>query len=147
MRLCFDYNIALQSLNAQVLAIAAFMKFTPVTSRTLARCKDILIVNCHKMQLLFTAPSLTPPTFETLQEYGSKRFEKLARFLPKFNAEPSIKISVQKEGYLFVVHVEVAIPKVIIVTIKDADLRKAIDYAYATLKKTVVRQVEKARGR
>ncbi|MCA9379299.1 HPF/RaiA family ribosome-associated protein [Candidatus Dojkabacteria bacterium] len=99
------------------------------------------------MQLLFSAPSLTAPTFETLREYGSKRFEKLARVLPQFNGEPLIKVSVQKEGRLFVVHVEVAIPKVIVVTMKDADLRKAIDYAYATLKKTVVRQVEKARGR
>lgn len=98
------------------------------------------------MQLLFSAPSLTAPTFETLQEYGSKRFEKLARFLPKFEGEPSVRISVQKEGYLFVVRVEVAIPKVIVVTMKNADLRKAIDYAYATLKKTVVRRVEKARG-
>lgn len=96
------------------------------------------------MQLLLTSPNLTAPTVETVQEYATRRFNKLVRFLPKFD-DQTIRISVRRNRYQFEVVVELNIPAKLVITTKDNDLRKAIDDAYATARRRVVKKRDRVR--
>lgn len=107
----------------------------------------ILHITARSMQLLFTSPNLTEPTADTLREYASQRFIKLQRYLPKFEGEYHIRISVTKERHLFVLSVELSVPKPLIVKVADKDLRVAVDKAYSVLKTTVVRNKNKRYGK
>lgn len=98
------------------------------------------------MQLLFTSPSLTAPTIETLHEYGTRRFTKLSRYLPTFEGEYSMRVSVRRERYLFVITLEIGIPRKVIVKTSDEDLRKAIDEAYDIMRRTLLRKISKNYG-
>lgn len=95
------------------------------------------------MQLLFSYPHLSAPTVETIRDYAARRFEKLARYLPQFNSEHVIKISVYKENKRFYVQVEVAAPKVLVIKVDDFDLRKAIDLAYQVIKTNLLKYRER----
>ncbi len=99
------------------------------------------------MQLLLTSPDLTAPTMETLREYADRRFVKLTRFLPAFGGEHMVKVSVRRTRYLFEVVVEIEMPGKLIIHTKDKDMRKAIDDAYESAKKTIVRRRQKQRKR
>lgn len=99
------------------------------------------------MQLLFNASDLTAPTAETLREYASRRFTKLAKYLPRVEFDRAVRISVQKERHTFLVQVEVAVPKVLVVKARNVDLRKAIDMAYQMLKEMLLRYREKVHQR
>ncbi len=98
------------------------------------------------MQLLFHSPALTDPTFDTLKEYGTLRFEKLSKYLPKFDGEHTVRVSVKKERYLFVVTVEVVVPNRLIVKTRNNDLRHALDEAFNVMKVAILKDKEKRRG-
>ena len=89
------------------------------------------------MQYLFTAPSLTKPTFETLETYTKKRFRKIERLIPgRISVEATLRISVQKDGDQFALTVEISLHngEDILVKEKDRDLRRAIDLSAEQLK-------------
>lgn len=96
------------------------------------------------MQLLFTSPSLTAPTTETLHEYGTRRFNKLSRYLPSFDGEYSMRVTVRRERHLFLVTLDIGIPRKIVVKTRDEDLRKAIDEAYDIMRRTIIRKLSKS---
>ncbi len=95
------------------------------------------------MQLLFNSTTLTQPTAETLREYGTRKFEKLKKYLPKWNKEFAVRITVHKERYMFVVSVELTLPKHMVIKTRHEDLRAAIDAAYETLRNNILRQKDK----
>jgi len=99
------------------------------------------------MKYFFSAPSLTQPTFETLQEYSIKKFSKIEKLFKNLRkSELEVRISVTKERNTFCITVEVyvsTIGKDIIVKEKDNDLRKIIDKASAQLKNEIVKNKRK----
>ncbi len=99
------------------------------------------------MKYLFTAPALTKPTFETLQEYSIKRFNKIEKLLKDIrSSELNLKISVTKVKHTFCIVVEIYmgnISKPIIVKEKDNDLRRIIDKASAQLKNEIIKNKKK----
>ncbi|MBL8015039.1 MAG: HPF/RaiA family ribosome-associated protein [Candidatus Doudnabacteria bacterium] len=99
------------------------------------------------MQLLFSYPHLAAPTVETIREYATKRFSKLQRYLPKFDGEHAVRISVRKERNQFYVQVEITVPKALVVKVNDFDLRKAIDMAYQVIKNMALKYRERVHER
>ena len=99
------------------------------------------------MKYFFSAPALTQPTFETLQEYSIKKFSKIEELFKNFRkSELEIKISVTKERNTFCITVEAYIGtlgKDIVVKEKDNDLRKIIDKASSQLKNEIVKSKQK----
>lgn len=99
------------------------------------------------MKYLFTAPALTKPTFETLQEYSIKKFSKIEKLFKDIKkSELEVKISVTKERNTFCITVEVYLSnlgKEIIVKEKDNDLRRIIDRASNQLKNEIVKNKRK----
>jgi len=95
------------------------------------------------MQLLFNSTTLTRPTAETLREYGTRRFEQLNRYLPKWNKEFSVRITVHKERHLFVVCVELTLPTRLVIKARHEDLRAAIDNAYSMLRNMLLRRKDR----
>ncbi len=96
---------------------------------------------------MLSSLNLTGPTVETYKEYAAKRFEKLNRYLPKFDGTHAVRISVKKERHIFVVQVEIAVPKVLVVKVRAEDLRRAIDEAYAVIKSSLLKYREKVHQR
>lgn len=99
------------------------------------------------MKYFFTAPALTKPAFETLQEYSIKKFSKIEKLFKDLKkSELEIKISVTKERNTFSITVEVylsSLGKEIIVKEKDNDLRRIIDKASNQLKNKIVKNKRK----
>ncbi len=88
------------------------------------------------MRLNISAPSLTKPTYETLEEYAHKRFKKIQKLLRKKDeTDHELRIGVEKSGDLFELTAEVFIPVSVNVKAKDRDLRKAIDDAVDQLQR------------
>ncbi len=86
------------------------------------------------MRFTITAPDLTQPTYQTLEEYSKKRFAKVEKFLRKTDeTDHEIRISVEKTGDIFNVVVEVFTPVHVVTKCKDRDMRKCIDKAADTL--------------
>jgi ribosome-associated translation inhibitor RaiA len=82
------------------------------------------------MRLTISAPALTKPTYQTLEEYATKRFSKLKKILrKKGQTDHEIRIGVEKSGDLFELVAEVFVPVVVTVRVKNRDLRAAIDEA------------------
>ncbi len=89
------------------------------------------------MQYMFTAPTLTRPTFETLETYARTRFRKIERLIPKhINVNATLRISVQKDGDQFAITVEISLHngEEILIKEKNRDLRRAIDISAEQLK-------------
>ena len=96
----------------------------------------ILFFNFLTMHLTISAPSLTKPTYQTLEEYATRRFKKIEKFLRKKDkTEHELRISVDKSGDFFELSAEIFIPVSIIVKTKNRDLRKAIDDSLEQLKR------------
>jgi len=96
------------------------------------------------MNYLFTAPSLSKPTFETLEEYSKKKFNKIEKFIKPNNDEvPLLKISVNKDGDEFLLTVEIHTFENTLIKHKDRDLRRAIDLASHQLKDKLIKDKEK----
>ncbi len=82
------------------------------------------------MHFTITAPSLTKPTYETLEDYAKKRFQKIEKLLKNTaQTDHEIRISVEKSGDLYEFKSEVFIPEHIVATSKDRDVRKIVDIA------------------
>lgn len=95
------------------------------------------------MQFVFTAPSLTGPTFETLEEHSRKRFKKIERLVPNDGNERILRISVNKDGDDFVLIAEIKTKEDIFVKIRNRDLRLAIDEASRQLKQQMAKDKAK----
>lgn len=99
------------------------------------------------MRYFYTAPNLSQPSFETLQEYSALRFKKLERFLRGFKeSELNLKIHMRKERNEFHMVVELylsSIKKDIVIKERDYDLRKAIDKASQNLTNEIIRHKKK----
>ena len=95
------------------------------------------------MQLLFNSTTLNQPTAETLREYGTRRFEQLKRYLPTWNQEFAVRITVHKERFTYVVCVELTLPTRLVIKARNEDLRAAIDAAYVMLKNNMLRKKER----
>jgi ribosomal subunit interface protein len=90
------------------------------------------------MQMIFAAPSLTPPTQETLEQYSTKRFRKIARLLTRHN-NYILRISADKQREDFYVTADLS-PDGIVTTANAKDLRKAIDLAADQLKRLLTKE-------
>jgi ribosome-associated translation inhibitor RaiA len=96
------------------------------------------------MNYIFVAPGLTKPTYDTLEEYAKKRFQKIERLIVKdANPEDTIRISVNKDGDEFVVTVELTNKENIIVKRNNRDLRRAIDIVSSELKSLLAKDKDK----
>ncbi len=88
------------------------------------------------MRLTISAPSLTKPTYQTLEEYATKRFQKIQKLLRKREeTDHELRIGVEKSGDLYEITAEVFVPVSITVKAKDRDLRKVIDNAVDQLQR------------
>jgi ribosomal subunit interface protein len=83
------------------------------------------------MKFTISAPSLTSPTYQTLEEYSTKRFSKVKKFLGNKEdwTNHEVRISVEKSAHLFELTAEIFNSKHIVVKVQDKDIRKAIDKA------------------
>ncbi len=79
------------------------------------------------MQYHFTAPSISKPTYETLEEHSRKAFHKIERLLANDSTEPTLRISVNKDGDEFIVLAELHNNELIVSKAHDRDLRRAVD--------------------
>lgn len=99
------------------------------------------------MKYSFTAPTLTKPTFETLQEYSIKKFSKIEKLFKDLKkSEVEIRISVTKERHYFCITVGVYVGQLgkdIIIKEKDNDLRRIIDRASNQLRNEIVKTKRK----
>lgn len=77
------------------------------------------------MKYLFVAPSLTPPTYQTLEDQVYKAFKKVENLLK--NEQATLRISVSKEGEEFVVMAELSNSVNVVSKEKNRDLRVAVD--------------------
>lgn len=95
------------------------------------------------MRISISAPSLTKPTYQTLEEYATKRFKKVDKFLKKKeDYDPEIRLSMTKSGDLFVLNVENSHPS-LNARSKDRDMRKVVDIALDQ----IVRQLKEEKGK
>jgi ribosome-associated translation inhibitor RaiA len=83
------------------------------------------------MKFTISAPSLTSPTYQTLEEYSTKRFAKVKKFLAKKEDQTNheVRISVEKVGHLFELTAEIFNSKHVVVKVQNRDIRKAVDNA------------------
>jgi len=95
------------------------------------------------MVYTFTAPSLTKPTHDTLEEYSKRMFKKIERFVDSSNASAILKISVDKDGDNFSLKSEIHVFEEIIIKVKDRDLRRAIEKAAHEMKSKLLKDKEK----
>lgn len=87
------------------------------------------------MQFLFAGPTLSTPTFEDFKSYAELRFKKIERLLTRYDAEfRTIRVSIDKEGRLYKLVVELNLPGDLVITAKDRDFRRALDAASKQLK-------------
>ncbi|MCA9386631.1 HPF/RaiA family ribosome-associated protein [Candidatus Dojkabacteria bacterium] len=88
------------------------------------------------MHINITAPSLTKPTYQTLEEYATKRFQKIEKLLrKKAQTDHELRIGVDKSGDMYELKAEIFIPVSIVARVKDRDLRKAVDMAVDQIKR------------
>lgn len=97
------------------------------------------------MQMLLSATGLTAPTTETFRDYARGKFTKLDRLLQHF-MNTRVRVSVSKERHLFILTVELVVTKrPVVVKVKDADLRRAIDMAYGVIRQALSTKTKKHR--
>jgi ribosome-associated translation inhibitor RaiA len=95
------------------------------------------------MQYHFIAPTLTKPTYETLELEAQKMFKKIERLVHMKDGEPVLRISVSKEGDVFIITAELNIFNNLLIKSKHRDLRRAISEASIELKHMVTKSKEK----
>jgi len=93
------------------------------------------------MKYLFVAPSLTPPTHETLEEHAYRAFKKVEHILN--NEGATLRISVNKEGEEFVVMAELWNSVNIVSKEKNRDMRFAIDGVAMEVKNQLIKKKDK----
>ena len=94
------------------------------------------------MKYLFTAPSLTEPTYETLETQVYKAFAKIEKLVEK-EESCTLRVSVNKDGDEFVVTVELINSGTIVSKQKDRNLRRAIDIVSHEIKSQLVKNKSK----
>lgn len=100
------------------------------------------------MQFLFAGSNLSAPTFEDFKSYAALRFKKVERLLSKYDSNNrTIRISIDKEGGIYHLVVELDIPNIVVVQAKDRDFRRALDVASKQLKIRLRKDKEKATER
>ncbi|CAG1770890.1 hypothetical protein BAC3_01404 [uncultured bacterium] len=98
------------------------------------------------MKYLFTAPGLSAPTYETLEEHTYKAFGKIERLVPQNgDGEATLRISVAKEGDEFVVTGELSVLGGCVSKEKNRDLRRAIDKLSHEIRALIVKNKTKRR--
>jgi len=96
------------------------------------------------MRIIFNAPDLTSPTYQTLVEYSNKRFKKLKKHLSfRKKTEKQVRVGVEKIGDMFEMVVEIFSPSHLVVRLKDRDLRKLIDKSSDQLARRIKNTKEK----
>jgi ribosome-associated translation inhibitor RaiA len=97
------------------------------------------------MKLLVTAPNITKPTHETLEEHATKKVKKLRRIVREYeNEDFEVRISVHKVNYLFEVILEIFQPSHLVAKTKDKDLRKGVDDVVDILVKEIKKNHDKS---
>lgn len=92
----------------------------------------------------FTAPKISKPTYETLEEYGMKKFKKIEKHLEKTDERDyELHISVKTVNDTFELKAEVKGVTNAIVHAKDRDLRRAIEDASGALIRSVKKDHKK----
>lgn len=94
------------------------------------------------MKYLFTAPDLTPPTYETLEEQSFKAFSKIERLLKDYN-ESSLRISATKDGDEFLITAELSTFDNFVTKEKNRDLRYAIDSVAKEIRTQLIKKKSK----
>ncbi|MDQ6985300.1 MAG: HPF/RaiA family ribosome-associated protein [Candidatus Dojkabacteria bacterium] len=99
------------------------------------------------MRLTFNAADITSPTYETLEEYATKRLVKVRKYLPKDNeADYELRTSVKLNNGIFDTTLEVVGMKNTVVSVRDRDMRKCIDEAQDLLIRNLRKIKEKKIG-
>lgn len=93
------------------------------------------------MKYLIVAPSLTPPTYETLEEQIYKAFGKVEKLLR--GEEATLRISISKEAEEFIVTAEFWNSENLVSKEKNRDLRVAVDIVAREIRDQLV----KAKGK
>lgn len=96
------------------------------------------------MRYVISAPGLSKPTLETIQQVSQKRFKSIERLLKKIKIEDDnyLEVSVKQSGDEFEVKAQLHYSEHFVVTAKHRDLRIAIRDAAKALKQ-VVRRAKK----
>lgn len=82
------------------------------------------------MRILISAPELSKPTYEDIEEYAQKRLEKLKKLLPHSEqTNHDVRIGIEKENYLFDLVLEIFYPNHIVAKVKHKDIKTALDKA------------------
>ncbi len=96
------------------------------------------------MRYTFTAPDISKPTYDTLEEHSKKRFSKIARLLPKDElANYELRLTVRHSGDIFELMADLVGIQGDVVKTKNRDIRKAIDEAASMMKRSLSRQKDK----
>lgn len=94
------------------------------------------------MKYLFTAPDLTPPTYQTLEDQTYKAFSKIEKFVQK-DSGASLRVSVGKDGDEFLVMAELNTFDTFISKKKNRDLRFAVDCVAKEIKTQLLKKKSK----
>lgn len=92
------------------------------------------------MRYMFIAPDITAPTLDTVRESVSISFQKVERFLQSIGQKNvTIRISIQRSGRLFEIHVElIDYPKEKpFIKLQEEDLRAGISKAAKKIKSVI----------
>lgn len=88
------------------------------------------------MRITVTANSITQPTYQTLEEYSTKRLKKISKLLPKSDqTDHEIRVRGEKSGDMFEVMMELFVPTHFVSKCKDRDMRKAVDECVEALQR------------
>lgn len=102
------------------------------------------------MKFTFSAPSLTEPTRQTLEEFTKKSSKKLERLLGDLeDIVPELKITAENDSKEFSIKIELFTHKKgnYLIKSRNRDLRKAINEGIKELKSLIAKEKDKGTGR
>lgn len=101
------------------------------------------------MKIFLVENSLSDPVKEIFEETSNQRFKKIEKFAGNGGEEPELRISANRDGSDYVIHVELHTFKYgnFIVKTKNRDIKTAVNEAAKEMKAVLSKEKDKTIGR